>query len=761
MIRLATVTALTCQVILEVSSYKVAMEPHELCYDQSPDCEKLKALWGCAGTWREKCPGMKPPEGEAAEDSLDVTVATICPVDCPDGSGEAAVDLAVQEEMAKANGTKQIDEGEVAKVNKTLQCLGERMKAALDMKDLREARELLAVIQGETAEKIRPIKDNQTATAVDMKARDAAEDLVQQEFANDAKALQKIKLTPQAVENFAKEVEALATMCNDAAEASAIGKMEEAALMRISEHGKPKSVEAAATAEGIAESVREKCHARTLNLDFFVEHSSMMAGAHCGSVFLQEHHMKQAAVHLKELNFRAKAAMALHDDSNRLGHHMVRHLQRHTEHSGEDEHRPSMFLNETLLRLVHEAAKAPLTDHQLERLHHLDSLHFAELHQDRDRDEHCMEREDMAKHQPDHWSLHHKDINAYMDRLCVQKRPSLVCEAIHYENMTEVAEWAVQMMQEPFDELNAEGPEEPPIQWHSGMSQMTSQLQTYANSSQELGFIPIGPCDEPLSCNICTKGICLSVPFPKVLDDADAPFTPGDQGKNVLGALRQGLDSPAQPCFSVDCTACIGLKPSDPLKFNMNVAVSGACNGKYAFFSSFVISIGLEICISGGPLERVLKFLRRDSVCIAFPSLEYYPFVGKMGVTWSWHPIWLFKAVKFSLSAYWPVHGLAPAVKHHCWWNPVKQWTWAEISWSQQTFFNNAVWMWNQMHGRGGHEYACVEFKYMYPACPWDINKARMACRATFLEGRRSVVASVSTRARDLSMVERWKKEWR
>ena len=27
---------------------------------------------------------------------------------------------------------------------------------------------------------------------------------------------------------------------------------------------------------------------RTLNLDFFVEHASMLAGAHCGSSFLQD-----------------------------------------------------------------------------------------------------------------------------------------------------------------------------------------------------------------------------------------------------------------------------------------------------------------------------------------------------------------------------------------------------------------------------------------------------------------------------------------
>ena len=40
--------------------------------------------------------------------------------------------------------------------------------------------------------------------------------------------------------------------------------------------------------------------------------------------------------------------------------------------------------------------------------------------------------------------------------------------------------------QEHFEELNAEGSgQHPPIEWHRGMGQMTSELQTYSNSSQD------------------------------------------------------------------------------------------------------------------------------------------------------------------------------------------------------------------------------------------------------------------------------------
>lgn len=472
--------------------------------------------------------------------------------------------------------------------------------------------------------------------------------------------------------------------------------------------------------------------------------------------------MKQAADHIKELNFKAKAAMALHDDSNRLGHHIVQHLRRHTEHSGKDEHRPSIFLNKTLTSLVHEAAKAPLSDHQLERLHHLDSLHYAELHQDQGRDHHCQEREEMARDQPDHWSLHHEDVNAYMECLCVQRKPSLVCEAIHHEGVLNAADHVVQMMQEHFEELNAEGSgQHPPIEWHRGMGQMTSELQTYSNSSQDLGFaIPLGPCDaDALSCQVCVKSFCLSAPFPKAEDDSDAPPTPGDQAMNVLGAMRQGLDAPSSPCFSVDCTACIGLKPADPVKFNLNVGASGACSSKHAFFSSFVLWIGLQVCVAGGPLEKLLKLIRRDQICIDFPTLEYYPFVGKMGITWSWQPAWMLKAVKLDVSAYWPVHGLAPAVKKYCRWHPATQWP--EVSQADKDYFEWYWWWWNQQYGGGGWHQACAEFNYQYPGCHWDHHKAIMACRAYFLEGRRSVVFAVYSRGRDLKMKERYKKSFR
>ncbi|CAE7203679.1 unnamed protein product [Symbiodinium sp. KB8] len=597
---------------------------------------------------------------------------------------EDLLQVACPEEMAKANGSAHIDQQEASKINTMLTCLRKKMKAAQEMQNLAETRELLAVIRGETAAKIKPIKDNQTAAAVDMSARDAAHHLVQKEFENDEKALQKIKLTPKAVENFADEVEALATMCKDAAEAAAIRKLQEAALTSINENGKATSVEAAATADGIAENVKEKCHVRTLNLDFFVEHASMLAGAHCGSSFLQDWgggaatwlgQEGEGPFRLLGPNFKAKAAMALHDDSNRLGHHMVQHLRRHTEHSGKDEHRPSIFLNKTLTSLVHEAAKAPLSDHQLERLHHLDSLHYAELHQDQGRDHHCQEREEMARDQPDHWSLHHEDVNAYMECLCVQRKPSLVCEAIHHEGVLNAADHVVQMMQElseHFEELNAEGSgQHPPIEWHRGMGQMTSELQTYSNSSQDLGFaIPLGPCDaDALSCQV--KSFCLSAPFPKAEDDSDAPPTPGDQ-----------------------------------------------------------------VCVAGGPLEKLLKLIRRDQ--------EYYPFVGKMGITWSWQPAWMLKAVKLDVSAYWPVHGL---VKKYCRWHPATQFPglkefskidlWPEVSQADKDYFEWYWWWWNQQYGGGGWHQACAEFNYQYPGCHWDHHKAIMACRAYFLEGRR------------------------
>ncbi|CAE7361783.1 unnamed protein product [Symbiodinium pilosum] len=167
----------------------------------------------------------------------------------------------------------------------------------------------------------------------------------------------------------------------------------------------------------------------------------------------------------------------------------------------------------------------------------------------------------------------------------------------------------------------------------------------------------------------------------------------------------------------------------------------------------------MQVCVAGGPLERLLQLIRRDEICIDFPTLEYYPFVGKMGITWSWQPAWLFKAVKLDVSAYWPVHGLAPAVKHYCWWHPASQWP--AVSQADKDHFEWYWWWWNQQYGGGGWHEACKEFNYQYPGCHWDHHKAVMACRAYFLEGRRSVVFAVYSRGRDLKMKERFKKEFR
>ena len=262
---------------------------------------------------------------------------------------------------------------------------------------------------------------------VEMHAREAAHHMIEDEFHEaEEKALQKMNIGKEGVETFATAVEKVARTCNDAGEATAVHKMVADGLELSEVQGQP-SGEAALQADLVASHTIQKCKDETLDLDYFVEHVTVKEGAHCGSAFLQEKHMEKAQKHLQELEFHAKAALILHNESHPLGHHVLRHLREHSDHEGHEEERPSFFMK-PFVQVLHAAARAPLSQQHLESLHRLDDRHYSSLNGDT-RDAHCQEREDMARDQPDHWSLHHEGIKAYVDCICTQRKPSLVCQA--------------------------------------------------------------------------------------------------------------------------------------------------------------------------------------------------------------------------------------------------------------------------------------------------------------------------------------------
>ncbi|CAJ1379379.1 unnamed protein product [Effrenium voratum] len=105
--------------------------------------------------------------------------------------------------------------------------------------------EWLAIVESEFAAKVQPIEADQMAAAVKMNAGSAAHHLVEKQHEKDAEqVLHKINIGKNAVDDFAKEVEHLATMCNAAGEAEALGILMEAALTLRDHDGKP-GIEAA------------------------------------------------------------------------------------------------------------------------------------------------------------------------------------------------------------------------------------------------------------------------------------------------------------------------------------------------------------------------------------------------------------------------------------------------------------------------------------------------------------------------------------
>ena len=400
-------------------AYKVASPPDPLC-NEDVECEDLVKSWGCAGTWRLKCGNMEHPLGPS---SLDTAVAHLCPLDCPDGVGKPKAEEVIEVEMAEASGALPISEAKKAEAKGIAKCLIEEgMKTT---EDLVRQREILAVANAEWASMAEPIPDNQTAMSVEMHGREAAHHIIQDEFEEEEEALQKLQLAKEGVEKFGQAVEKVARSCNNP-EAEALKKMATDAREVRENHDQP-SPEAAILVDDLADTAMEKCKDETLDLDYFVEHVTLKEGAHCGSSFLQEKHLEKAHRHLKELEFHAKAALVLHNNSHPLGHHVAGHLQKHLDHEGHEDGRPSFFMK-PFVSLLHEAARAPLSQKHLERLHRLDDRHYVELHGDT-RDAHCQERVETARDDPNHWSLHHQDIKAYVDCICTERKPSLVCQA--------------------------------------------------------------------------------------------------------------------------------------------------------------------------------------------------------------------------------------------------------------------------------------------------------------------------------------------
>ena len=90
--------------------------------------------------------------------------------------------------------------------------------------------------------------------------------------------------------------------------------------------------------------------------------------------------------------------------------------------------------------------------------------------------------------------------------------------------------------------------------------------------------------------------------------DADtSPAGIAGMGKNVLNVLSQGLTKPKPPCFNIDCTACMGLKPGDFVTVTLNVGASAnSCVDRSVLFRKFAVKVQVDMCFSGGPLQKLL-----------------------------------------------------------------------------------------------------------------------------------------------------------
>ncbi|CAE7716533.1 unnamed protein product, partial [Symbiodinium sp. KB8] len=244
---------------------------------------------------------------------------------------------------------------------------------------------------------------------------DAAETLVRKQFeAEAATLLGDANLTQEAIDHFTEKVAKMAEMCGDSSEAQRLAD-DEASIM--SQNMVP---EEARIAKELADYVEGLCQSDVLDLDFFVGRLADES-PECNAL-VADSQLLQIQTHLSALDFYAKSALVRHDEENRLGHHFAKRLHRHQ--------RKEAGAVEPLL--MQAALKHGSSKPRMVRLFYLDRLYYDKLH-GFTKDQYCDSNFRLQKERPEHWISQSQEIRAYVNCVCVRKRPSLWCDAHHAE----------------------------------------------------------------------------------------------------------------------------------------------------------------------------------------------------------------------------------------------------------------------------------------------------------------------------------------
>eukprot|EP00927_Polykrikos_kofoidii_P035455 TRINITY_DN2_c0_g1_i2.p1 TRINITY_DN2_c0_g1~~TRINITY_DN2_c0_g1_i2.p1 ORF type:complete len:979 (-),score=117.83 TRINITY_DN2_c0_g1_i2:56-2992(-) len=442
--------------------------------------------------------------------------------------------------------------------------------------------------------------DPNVLDAAKLAAEDAAVSLVREEF--DSRVLATLtgkNITLDAIEQFTKAVTNLIEMCPDGEEKETFQVSDLSEIL----HESP-SMNISRLAMDTAMYIEGRCQEEVLDLEYFVGKFVAATGSSCNDLVTTSFLHRQRE-ETRKLEYYAKSALALHDETNQLGHHLAANLR--GESAGDSHFHDAML----------QAAKNVSRRSAIVRLHYVEAKHFEEMH-GFSRSSYCSRHRELVDARPDHWIAQSRAIKSYVKCMCSEQRPALVCDA---ENRYDLQMVGNKLKHEL---LALQGGVPSLLQSSHGLWTNSSANGTEMGTSNATGAVGLGPCQdsegntEAFSCELCVAGDCIDP-------------SSGEGTQDIFGALKP-LFQQTVPCLSGSCAACMGIKPGDPIQFKLELGASvDKCSSPLDVFASFQIYIAVKMCI-GGVLGEIADKVGW-SACMELAKLAWHPFISKLKAT--------------------------------------------------------------------------------------------------------------------------------
>ncbi|CAJ1404464.1 unnamed protein product [Effrenium voratum] len=626
-------------------------------------CERWVPLWGCDTPWSVYCREDHPLGPDHNEDTLD----TMCHAHC------------LHAIVNGTNGTNitQVVEQKMEAIQAMIRNLYKLAAEARASGNLEKAKHLEEVANAEAQRELGYIPgldlDPELLEAEDQAARAAAVRVVESDFEGETDVIfSGVRIDQGIVQHYHDSIRSLGIECGDREEADELAQSEQETLLKAANSTGDLTKFQSNQGKDTAAYMENQCSEDTLDLDFFIGNLQPAHHLHANSSYLLQAYSVKMHRMSHQLEFHAKAAMVLHDDSNGLAHHFVAHLKhqdaaRVAKATGIALESPE-HLKTSVHHLLHEVARSDLTDKQVARMHQLDEKHHEAIHGE-SKEMMCVNHAKRQQKAPAASPLHSQAVKDYIDCNCEQNQPTMVCQAKHGMALRQEAKQLAQKLSQATKamQLDMDQAKEASLaalaRAEHDAALVAPDADAYAALARRHGLqsnaskVAIGPCKTPFACKVCINGAnCIEAPFPKT-------------GKDSFEELKTIFSrSHKPPCLSGGCTACLALAPPiEPIQFKATIGFQATCTSNHAMLTSFAITLSFHVCVGGREMQEVLEWLGIS--CMQIASTRYHPFIGKLvPASFSLNLV----VVRVTLEASVPVHELTQPCYDHCKTSKVK-----------------------------------------------------------------------------------------